>query len=45
MSLPRLRQTVREFPEDINVSIVSVDTTYRGASGQITETKIIRFIR
>jgi multidrug efflux pump len=35
----RLWQTVREFP-DINPPIVSIDTSYRGASAQIVETKI-----
>ncbi|HKE43045.1 MAG TPA: efflux RND transporter permease subunit [Steroidobacteraceae bacterium] len=37
--LSRLWQTVREFP-DINPPIVSIDTSYRGASAQIVETKI-----
>ncbi len=37
--LGRLWQTVREFP-DINPPIVSIDTSYRGASAQIVETKI-----
>jgi len=37
--LSRLWQTVREYP-DINPPIVSIDTSYRGASAQIVETKI-----
>ena len=43
VSISRLWQTVREFP-DINPPVVSIDTNYRGASGQIVETKITQLI-
>jgi multidrug efflux pump len=43
VSVGRLWQSVRELP-DINPPIVSVDTSYRGASGQIVETKITQAI-
>ena len=43
VSLSRLWETVREYP-DINPPIVSVETDYRGASGQIIETKITQVL-
>lgn len=43
VSLSRLWQSVREFP-DINPPVVSIDTNYRGASGQIIETKVTQLV-
>ncbi len=39
VSLLRLWVTIRELP-DINPPVVSIDTTYRGASAEINETKV-----
>lgn len=39
VSLLRLWATIRELP-DINPPVVSIDTTYRGASAEIIETKV-----